>query len=194
MHCLGAGTGAQSNSSSSGSPVISNGSASNGIGIGAGVNGSSGSSDNAASSSSSSNDSSDAVPGSSTGTGESIVLGVVRALGILVCEGRIQGPPRGYKEGPHCAAPFSLATNHQCEKDNYLVSLSFSLKNHKHFILLLILLLLLSCHLECQTFNSILIFFRKLLSVLIYLHFLVIYTTLVQLTRISENCFTHLTL
>ncbi|XP_015609367.1 uncharacterized protein LOC107274613 isoform X2 [Cephus cinctus] len=49
------------------------------------------------------------------------VLGVVRALGVLVSEGRIQGPPRGYKEGPHCAAPMQAAPNkHVCEKDNYL--------------------------------------------------------------------------
>lgn len=51
------------------------------------------------------------------------VMSVVRALGVLVCEGRLQGPPRGYKEGPHCAAPLqTLANDHVCEKDNYLVS------------------------------------------------------------------------
>lgn len=50
------------------------------------------------------------------------VLGVVRALGVLVSEGRVQGPPRGYKEGPHCAAPLQPPpNNHVCEKDNYLV-------------------------------------------------------------------------
>ncbi|XP_066601167.1 atos homolog protein A isoform X2 [Prorops nasuta] len=49
------------------------------------------------------------------------ILSVFRALGVLVCEGRIQGPPRGYKEGPHCAAPMhQAANNHACEKDNYL--------------------------------------------------------------------------
>ncbi|XP_048507260.1 uncharacterized protein LOC105689371 isoform X2 [Athalia rosae] len=49
------------------------------------------------------------------------VLGVVRALGVLVSEGRVQGPPRGYKEGPHCAAPLQpTPNNHVCEKDNYL--------------------------------------------------------------------------
>lgn len=51
------------------------------------------------------------------------VLSVVRALGVLVCEGRIQGSPRGYKEGPHCTAPLQLSPNHHhlCDKDNYLV-------------------------------------------------------------------------
>ncbi|XP_046471707.1 uncharacterized protein atos isoform X1 [Neodiprion pinetum] len=49
------------------------------------------------------------------------VLGMVRALGVLVSEGRVQGPPRGYMEGPHCAAPLQPVTNnHVCEKDNYL--------------------------------------------------------------------------
>ncbi|XP_034940323.1 protein FAM214A [Chelonus insularis] len=49
------------------------------------------------------------------------VLSVVRALGVLVCEGRIQGSPRGYKEGPHCAAPQqAVPVQHECEKDNYL--------------------------------------------------------------------------
>ncbi|XP_076179918.1 atos homolog atossa isoform X2 [Ptiloglossa arizonensis] len=49
------------------------------------------------------------------------ILSVFRALGVLVCEGRIQGPPRGYKEGPHCAAPMQAPTNdHVCEEDNYL--------------------------------------------------------------------------
>ncbi|XP_003704187.3 atos homolog atossa isoform X1 [Megachile rotundata] len=49
------------------------------------------------------------------------ILSVFRALGVLVCEGRIQGPPRGYKEGPHCAAPMQPApNNHVCEEDNYL--------------------------------------------------------------------------
>ncbi|XP_043288557.1 uncharacterized protein atos isoform X2 [Venturia canescens] len=49
------------------------------------------------------------------------VMSVVRALGVLVCEGRLQGPPRGYKEGPHCAAPLqALPNDHVCEKDNYL--------------------------------------------------------------------------
>ena len=58
----------------------------------------------------------------------SCVVSVVRALGVLVCEGRIQGPPRGYKEGPHCAAPLQSPPNdHTCEKDNYLVSFIYSL-------------------------------------------------------------------
>lgn len=49
------------------------------------------------------------------------ILSVFRALGVLVSEGRIQGPPRGYKEGPHCAAPMQAASNdHVCEEDNYL--------------------------------------------------------------------------
>ncbi|XP_017766765.1 PREDICTED: protein FAM214A isoform X2 [Eufriesea mexicana] len=49
------------------------------------------------------------------------ILSVFRALGVLVCEGRIQGPPRGYKEGPHCAAPMQTVPNdHVCEEDNYL--------------------------------------------------------------------------
>lgn len=49
------------------------------------------------------------------------ILSVFRALGVLVCEGRIQGPPRGYKEGPHCAAPMqSVPNDHVCEEDNYL--------------------------------------------------------------------------
>ncbi|XP_033221284.1 protein FAM214A isoform X2 [Belonocnema kinseyi] len=48
-------------------------------------------------------------------------IGVIRALGVLVCEGRIQGPPRGYKEGPHCAAPLETRpNNHVCERENYL--------------------------------------------------------------------------
>lgn len=51
------------------------------------------------------------------------VLSVFRALGVLVCEGRIQGPPRGYKEGPHCAPPMQAVPNdHVCEENNYLVS------------------------------------------------------------------------
>lgn len=50
------------------------------------------------------------------------ILSVFRALGVLVCEGRIQGPPRGYKEGPHCAAPMQATPNdHECEEDSYLV-------------------------------------------------------------------------
>ncbi|XP_012531691.1 protein FAM214A [Monomorium pharaonis] len=49
------------------------------------------------------------------------VLSVLRALGVLVCEGRIQGPPRGYKEGPHCAPPMQAVPNdHVCEENNYL--------------------------------------------------------------------------
>ncbi|KAK2584820.1 hypothetical protein KPH14_007132 [Odynerus spinipes] len=49
------------------------------------------------------------------------ILSVFRALGVLVCEGRIQGPPRGYKEGPHCAPPMQpFPNNHICEEDNYL--------------------------------------------------------------------------
>nr|XP_033323428.1 protein FAM214A isoform X1 [Megalopta genalis] len=49
------------------------------------------------------------------------ILSVFRALGVLVSEGRIQGPPRGYREGPHCAAPMQAASNdHVCEEDNYL--------------------------------------------------------------------------
>ncbi|KAF3425343.1 hypothetical protein E2986_08699 [Frieseomelitta varia] len=49
------------------------------------------------------------------------ILSVFRALGVLVCEGRIQGPPRGYKEGPHCAAPMQTVPNdHVCEENNYL--------------------------------------------------------------------------
>ncbi|XP_024869882.1 protein FAM214A [Temnothorax curvispinosus] len=49
------------------------------------------------------------------------VLSVFRALGVLVCEGRIQGPPRGYKEGPHCAPPMQAVPNdHVCEETNYL--------------------------------------------------------------------------
>ncbi|XP_078032578.1 atos homolog atossa isoform X2 [Augochlora pura] len=49
------------------------------------------------------------------------ILSVFRALGVLVSEGRIQGPPRGYREGPHCAAPMQAAPNdHVCEEDNYL--------------------------------------------------------------------------
>ncbi|XP_015428665.1 PREDICTED: protein FAM214A [Dufourea novaeangliae] len=49
------------------------------------------------------------------------ILSVFRALGVLVCEGRIQGPPRGYKEGPHCAAPMqAISKDHACEQDNYL--------------------------------------------------------------------------
>ncbi|XP_032673700.1 uncharacterized protein LOC116845301 [Odontomachus brunneus] len=48
-------------------------------------------------------------------------LSVFRALGVLVCEGRIQGPPRGYKEGPHCAPPMQAVPNdHVCEENNYL--------------------------------------------------------------------------
>lgn len=51
------------------------------------------------------------------------ILSMFRALGVLVCEGRIQGPPRGYKEGPHCAAPTQTVPNdHVCEEDNYLVT------------------------------------------------------------------------
>ncbi|EZA59172.1 hypothetical protein DMN91_008200 [Ooceraea biroi] len=53
--------------------------------------------------------------------GRSGVLSVFRALGVLVCEGRIQGPPRGYKEGPHCAPPMQAVPNgHVCEENNYL--------------------------------------------------------------------------
>ncbi|KAL0133187.1 hypothetical protein PUN28_000741 [Cardiocondyla obscurior] len=49
------------------------------------------------------------------------VLSMFRALGVLVCEGRIQGPPRGYKEGPHCAPPMQAVPNdHVCEENNYL--------------------------------------------------------------------------
>ncbi|EFN61041.1 Uncharacterized protein KIAA1370-like protein [Camponotus floridanus] len=49
------------------------------------------------------------------------VLNVFRALGVLVCEGRIQGPPRGYKEGPHCAPPMQAVPNdHVCDENNYL--------------------------------------------------------------------------
>ncbi|XP_017893487.1 protein FAM214A [Ceratina calcarata] len=49
------------------------------------------------------------------------IFSVFRALGVLVCEGRIQGPPRGYKEGPHCAAPMqALPNGHVCDEDNYL--------------------------------------------------------------------------
>ncbi|XP_011172387.1 protein FAM214A [Solenopsis invicta] len=49
------------------------------------------------------------------------ILSVFRALGVLVCEGRIQGPPRGYKEGPHCAPPMQAVPNdHVCEENNYL--------------------------------------------------------------------------
>ena len=59
---------------------------------------------------------------SGSGAGGS-VLNVIRALGVLVSEGRIQGGPRGYKEGPHCVAPLQSAPNdHLCEKDNCLVS------------------------------------------------------------------------
>ena len=51
------------------------------------------------------------------------VVSVIRALGVLVCEGRIQGPPRGYKEGPHCVAPLQTTpNNHICKDENYLVS------------------------------------------------------------------------
>ena len=54
------------------------------------------------------------------------ILSVFRALGVLVCEGRIQGPPRGYKEGPHCAAPMQTVPNdHVCEENNYLVRQTF---------------------------------------------------------------------
>ncbi|XP_023248503.1 protein FAM214A isoform X2 [Copidosoma floridanum] len=50
------------------------------------------------------------------------VLSIIRALGVLVCEGRIQGPPRGYREGPHCVQALQSQPNsdHACEKDNYL--------------------------------------------------------------------------
>lgn len=55
--------------------------------------------------------------------GRSGIFNVFRALGVLVCEGRIQGPPRGYKEGPHCAPPMQAVPNdHVCEEDNYLVN------------------------------------------------------------------------
>lgn len=126
MHCLGAGVGTQAN----GSPAIPSNSSSsssggNGVGTGTSENSSSSSSSNADVSPTSSNS---VVPGSGSGSGsgssssESVILGVVRALGILVCEGRIQGLPRGYKEGPHCVPPLApSSTNHQCEKDNYLV-------------------------------------------------------------------------
>lgn len=51
------------------------------------------------------------------------ILSVVRALGVLICEGRIQGSPRGYREGPHCAAPLQSPSNqHLCKKDDYLVN------------------------------------------------------------------------
>lgn len=63
-------------------------------------------------------------PGSNRGN----VLSVVRALGILVCEGRIQSSSRGYQEGPHCSVPLQSALNHHvCEKDNYLVRDEFQL-------------------------------------------------------------------
>ncbi|XP_076679007.1 atos homolog atossa isoform X2 [Andrena cerasifolii] len=56
------------------------------------------------------------------------ILSVFRALGVLVCEGRIQGPPRGYKEGPHCAAPMQATSNdHVCEEDDYLCDRYFLL-------------------------------------------------------------------
>ncbi|XP_044008636.1 protein FAM214A [Aphidius gifuensis] len=49
------------------------------------------------------------------------ILSVIRALGVLVCEGRIQGSPRGYREGPHCAAPLQSPINqHNCKKDDYM--------------------------------------------------------------------------
>ncbi|KAG8042291.1 hypothetical protein G9C98_004925 [Cotesia typhae] len=49
------------------------------------------------------------------------VLSVVQALGVLVCEGRIQGSSRGYKEGPHCSVPLqTVPSNHVCDNDNYL--------------------------------------------------------------------------
>lgn len=58
-------------------------------------------------------------------------IGVIRALGVLVCEGRIQGPPRGYKEGPHCAAPLETRpNNHVCDRENYLVTTTIFSINH----------------------------------------------------------------
>lgn len=62
------------------------------------------------------------------------ILSVIRALGVLVCEGRIQGSPRGYREGPHCAAPLQSPINqHNCKKDDYMVinfiNLSFKIVN-----------------------------------------------------------------
>lgn len=57
-------------------------------------------------------------------------LSVFRALGVLVCEGRIQGPPRGYKEGPHCAPPMQAVPNdHVCEENNYLVSIAYGARS-----------------------------------------------------------------
>lgn len=50
------------------------------------------------------------------------IISMFRALGVLVCEGRIQGPPRGYKEGPHCTPPMqTIPNNHVCEQENFLV-------------------------------------------------------------------------
>ncbi|XP_076765412.1 atos homolog atossa isoform X1 [Xylocopa sonorina] len=61
------------------------------------------------------------IPSPNGAGGRGGILSVFRALGVLVCEGRIQGPPRGYKEGPHCAAPMQPAPkDHVCEEDNYL--------------------------------------------------------------------------
>ncbi|XP_053995463.1 atos homolog protein A [Hylaeus anthracinus] len=61
------------------------------------------------------------VPSPNGVGGRGGILSVFRALGVLVCEGRIQGPPRGYREGPHCAAPMQAPPNdHVCEEDNYL--------------------------------------------------------------------------
>lgn len=63
------------------------------------------------------------IPSPSGVGGRGGILSMFRALGVLVCEGRIQGPPRGYKEGPHCAAPTQTVPNdHVCEEDNYLVT------------------------------------------------------------------------
>ncbi|KAJ8670599.1 hypothetical protein QAD02_001858 [Eretmocerus hayati] len=67
--------------------------------------------------------SSNGSPGSTRGGGgNGNALAVVRALGVLVCEGRIQGSTRGYTEGPHCVAPLQPAppSDHVCENDNYL--------------------------------------------------------------------------
>ena len=66
------------------------------------------------------------IPSPNGAGGRGGILSVFRALGVLVCEGRIQGPPRGYKEGPHCAAPMQTVPNdHVCEENNYLVMQTF---------------------------------------------------------------------
>lgn len=66
------------------------------------------------------------------GSPRSNVIGVARALGILVCEGRIQGgSTRGYREGVHCSPPFQPGPrDHVCEKDNNMVKIHFKLDTY----------------------------------------------------------------